>query len=77
MGMDVGKVSKGIKCSVVGCEKQAYKSVNMANIRQSEFNLPLNVSRTRAYLCKEHYRQFKRHTKKLKKFDKWRRMSLW
>lgn len=72
----MGKIGKGVKCSVVGCEKQAYKSVTVTSIRKSNFNLSLDYSGPRVYLCKEHYREFKKHIKDLKKFDKWRRMSL-
>ncbi len=65
----MGRVGKGAKCSVVGCDKEAVRSLSTEKVSSAG----LNVGETRrAYLCKEHYKEFKRETKKEKMLEKWR-----
>ncbi len=65
----LGRVGKGAKCSVVGCDKEAVRSLSTEKVSSAG----LNVGETRrAYLCKEHYKEFKRETKKEKMLEKWR-----
>jgi hypothetical protein len=55
----LGRIDKGVKCSVSGCSRDAVRS--------------LSTKKTKAaYLCKEHYKEFKKKTKKDKTIDKWR-----
>ena len=65
----MGRVAKGIKCSVVGCDKEAVRS--LSNEKVSAAGLKVGTAR-RAYLCKDHYKEFKKGTKKEKMLEKWR-----
>jgi len=65
----LGRVAKGIKCSVIGCDKEAVRS--LSNEKVSAAGLKVGTAR-RAYLCKDHYKEFKKETKKEKMLEKWR-----
>ena len=65
----MGRVKKGEKCSVKGCNEEAVRSLDVAKVKNA--GLDVETSR-RAYLCKEHYKEFKKKTKKDKTLDKWR-----
>ncbi|MBS7605028.1 MAG: hypothetical protein QXR62_03100 [Candidatus Bathyarchaeia archaeon] len=67
----MGKVSKGTKCSVEGCDKEAIKSLSAEKARAT--GLKINEGR-RAYLCKDHYKEYKRASKKDKIIEKWRKI---
>ena len=66
----MGRIGKGEKCSVSGCGKDAIRSLSTEKAKSAG----LNVGSTgkRVYLCKEHYKEFKKKTKKDKTIDKWR-----
>jgi hypothetical protein len=65
----LGRIDKGEKCSVSGCGREAARSVSLDKARAAG----LNVSEDkRAYLCKEHYKEFKKKTRKDKTLEKWR-----
>ncbi len=65
----MGRVTKGVKCSVARCDKEAVRS--LSNDKVSAAGLKVGEER-RSYLCKEHYKEFKKRTKKEKMFEKWR-----
>jgi len=65
----VGRVAKGVKCSVSGCSKDAVRSLSALKV--SEAGLKVGTER-RAYLCKDHYKEYKKATKKDKMLEKWR-----
>ena len=69
--MLMGKVSKGTKCSVEGCNREAVRSLDFGKVYSA--GLRVKGGR-RAYLCKEHYKEYKKATKKDKLIDKWRRV---
>ena len=66
----MGRIDKGVKCRVLGCGREAVRSLSIEKVRSAG----LNVSSTerRAYLCKEHYKEYKKKTKKDKQLEKWR-----
>ena len=67
----MGKVAKGVKCGVIGCDKLAVRS--LSNERVSNAGLKVDGARRgRAYLCKDHYKEFKKETKKEKMLEQWR-----
>ncbi len=66
----MGRVDKGVKCSVSGCGKDAVRSLSTEKVRSTGLNV--GSSEKRAYVCKEHYKIFKKKTKKDKTIDKWR-----
>lgn len=65
----LGRVAKGVKCSVVGCDKQAVRSLPTERVSVSGLNVG---EARRSYLCKDHYKEFKRGTKKERMLEKWR-----
>ena len=65
----MGRVAKGVKCSVVGCDKEAVRSLSTDKV--SSAGLKVDEAK-RSYLCKEHYKEFKKDTKKEKMLEKWR-----
>ena len=68
----MGKVTKGIKCSVVECGKDAVRSLPTDKV--VEAGLKINEAR-HTYLCKEHYKEFKKVTKKDRMLEKLRYKS--
>jgi len=66
----LGRVNKGVKCSVAGCSREAARSLSTDKARSVGLNVA--SSERRAYLCKEHYKEYKKKTKKEKMLDKWR-----
>jgi len=66
----LGRIEKGIKCSASGCSREAIRSLSTANVKSAGLNV--DSSERRAYLCKEHYKEYKKKTKKEKQFEKWR-----
>ncbi len=65
----MGRVAKGVKCTVTGCDKDAVRSLPADKVTATG----LKVGETRrAYLCKEHYKEFKKETKTERKLEKWR-----
>lgn len=65
----MGRVGKGAKCSVVGCDKEAVRSLSTEKVSSAGLNVG---EARRSYLCKEHYKEFKKETKKEKMLEKWR-----
>jgi len=65
----LGRVDKGVKCSVSGCGREATRSLSAEKVRSAGLNVG---SERRAYLCKEHYKEYKKRTKKDKQLEKWR-----
>lgn len=66
----MGRVAKGVKCSVSRCGKEAMRSLSAAKVRSAGLNV--SSSGRRVYLCKEHYKEYKKKTKKEKKVEQWR-----
>jgi len=66
----VGRIDKGVKCSVSGCSSEAIRSLSTGKAKSA--GLKVGSSEKRVYACKEHYKEFKKKTKKDKTIDKWR-----
>ncbi len=66
----MGRIDKGQKCSVSGCGKEAVRSMTAEKVKAAGLNV--NTNEKRAYICKEHYKEYKKKTKKEKTLDKWR-----
>ena len=58
----MGKVDKGVGCDVTGCKNLAERSLSRAEAGNS--GLSLGGDGRRAYLCREHYKAWKKATKK-------------
>jgi len=65
----LGKVAKGVKCSVVGCKEDAVRSISLEEV--SRAGLKASAS-GRGYLCKSHYKELKKKLKKDKQIEQWR-----
>jgi len=70
VGVSLGRVSKGVKCSISSCSREAVRSISAEKVKSS--GLGVRSDQKRAYLCREHYKEFKKKTKKDKMLDKWR-----
>ena len=66
----LGRIHKGISCSVQNCKNEAVRSLNFDKAKSGGLNVAGEGKR--AYLCKMHYKEFKKKTKKDKTIDKWR-----
>jgi thymidine kinase len=66
----MGRVGKGQKCSVAGCSREAARSISIEKVKSAGLNVSGNERR--AYICRDHYKEFKKKTKKDKTLDKWR-----
>ena len=65
----MGRVAKGVKCSVSGCGQDTVRSLSAEKVRAAGLRVG---SERRAYLCKEHYKEYKKKTKKDKQLEQWR-----
>jgi hypothetical protein len=66
---DLGKVSKGIKCNVTGCTQPAVRSVSPDAAAQAKMDIG---GARRAYLCRTHYKEMKKRSKKDRQIERWR-----
>ena len=64
----MGRIDKGAKCSVSGCGKEAVRSISADKVKPAGLRVG---NEKRAYLCREHYREYKK-TKKDKQLERWR-----
>ncbi len=67
--LQLGRIDKGVKCTVTGCSKEAERSIPLDKAKAV---LNVSSSEKRAYLCKEHYKEYKKKSKKDKTLEKWR-----
>jgi hypothetical protein len=65
----LGRIDKGVKCSVSGCSQEAVRSLSAEKVKAAGLKV---TGEKRAYLCKEHYKEYKKKTKKDKQLEKWR-----
>ncbi|HEY7506701.1 MAG TPA: hypothetical protein VH621_03785 [Nitrososphaera sp.] len=57
----MGRVDKGVKCSAGGCENPAERSMSGSKASMAP-DMGLSGSK-RVYLCREHYKEWKKLTK--------------
>ena len=65
----MGRIDKGVKCSVSGCGQEAVRSLSAEKVKTAGLKVG---NEKRAFLCKEHYKEFKKKTKKDKQIEQWR-----
>jgi hypothetical protein len=58
----MGRVDKGVSCSVQNCDKTAERSMSSSKVSMAT-DLILDSSNRRVYLCREHYKEWKKATK--------------
>ena len=65
---DIIRKSKGdaekIICDVVDCENDSKRSISTKKLRKALPDLKLKTEASHAHLCREHYRELKKSTKK-------------
>jgi hypothetical protein len=66
----MGRIDKGVKCSVSSCKNDAVRSISVDKAKSAGLNV--GSTEKRAYLCKDHYKELKKKNKKDKQLDKWR-----
>jgi len=54
---------------VIGCDKEAIRSISSEKVSSTGLNVS---SSRRAYLCKDHYKEYKKRIRKDKMLEKWR-----
>jgi len=68
----MGKIEKGEKCNVVGCNETAIRSISAEKVASAGLDIGKS---SRGYLCKKHYKELKKKSKKDRMIDKWRYMA--
>ncbi|MFC1486673.1 hypothetical protein ACFLRN_03145 [Thermoproteota archaeon] len=66
----MGRVAKGIKCSIKSCDKDSIRSLPRDKV--SAAGLKADDGTRRSYLCRDHYKEYKKGSKKDKLLEKWR-----
>jgi hypothetical protein len=66
----VGRIEKGVRCGVSGCGREAARSISADKVKAAGLNV--SSREKRAFICREHYKEFKKKTKKDKTLEKWR-----
>ncbi|MEM1995362.1 MAG: hypothetical protein QXW32_07840 [Nitrososphaerales archaeon] len=68
VGEALGKVERGVKCGVEGCGVDAERSISRDKI--SGTDLKVAGEGRRVYLCSQHYKVWKKATKKDREIDR-------
>ncbi|MEM2759925.1 MAG: hypothetical protein QXU32_03730 [Nitrososphaerales archaeon] len=63
----MGKISKGVNCSVNGCSNAAVRSLNTNRVKEA--GLDVSSGSKQSYLCREHYKQWKKEMKQSDRDD--------
>ena len=64
----MGKVEKGVACVVIGCPNSAERSLSRDQVGVS--GLTISSEGRRVYLCHNHYKTWKKTTKKEKSLER-------
>ena len=68
MNYIMGKISKGVECSLNDCSSSAIRSINSKNGDSEQF--PISSDSNKVYFCNEHYKSWKKSTKELRKTER-------
>ena len=68
MNYIMGKISKGVECSLNDCSSSAIRSINSKNVDSEQF--PVSSDSNKVYFCNEHYKSWKKSTKELRKSER-------
>ena len=58
----MGRVAKGTKCSVINCTELAVRSISPNKVESAGLEV---VEQRRVYLCRKHYKEFKKKKREL------------
>ncbi|MDE1858168.1 MAG: hypothetical protein KGI26_03765 [Thaumarchaeota archaeon] len=64
----MGRVDKGVSCGVVGCKNPAERSLSREDTGGS--GLTIGGEGRRVYLCRDHYKAWKKATKKSRSLER-------
>ena len=64
----MGRVDKGVACSVTGCANTAERSLSRGEMGGSGLNV--GGEGRRVYLCRDHYKAWKKATKKSREMER-------
>ncbi|MBI3858762.1 MAG: hypothetical protein HY296_00765 [Thaumarchaeota archaeon] len=64
----MGKVDKGVGCDASGCQNKAVRSLSRGDVSGS--GLSVGGDGRRVYLCHDHYKAWKKATKKSKSLER-------
>ena len=65
----MGRVDKGVNCSVSGCTNPAERSISGSKASMAS-GLEVNTSNKRVYLCRQHYKEWKKATKEDREIER-------
>ncbi|RLF17018.1 MAG: hypothetical protein DRJ66_01915 [Thermoprotei archaeon] len=65
------------ECDVIGCNNPAYKTISATELAKVNVSFKVSSNRGRIHLCKEHYKEFKKALRNIKKFERWRIGSIY
>ncbi|MEM2136687.1 MAG: hypothetical protein QXI93_01885 [Candidatus Methanomethylicia archaeon] len=71
----MGRIDRGVNCSIVGCGNGAVRSMSLVEVSKAISNLGLSLGSNaprRVYLCEVHYKAVKKFLKKERMYDRWR-----
>ena len=63
-----GSEETGETCDVAGCSEPAHRAVSAKNVAKAGLNV--KKERGKARLCKEHYKEYKKATKKDRELER-------
>jgi hypothetical protein len=58
----MGRVERGVSCSAQGCDSPAERSISSSKAAMA-VDLGIDTSSKRTYLCRQHYKEWKKATK--------------
>lgn len=70
----MGIVGRGAKCNASGCEDDGIRSLNALKVQDA--GIDLTTSGKKAVLCRKHYKEWKKETKKDRDLDRARHSRL-
>jgi len=62
-------IEKAQKCDIEGCKEDAERSISGKKVEKAGMSLSSDPSKS-SHLCHEHYKEFKKKTKKDRTFDR-------
>jgi len=66
----VGPMPADEVCGVVGCGKEAKRSLSTTKVKEALPELKLIGEPRRVHLCKDHYKQFRKKTKQERELER-------
>ncbi|MCD6485467.1 MAG: hypothetical protein J7L47_10205 [Candidatus Odinarchaeota archaeon] len=70
----MGKIDKGVLCSIEGCAEKAVRSLSLGKLSGIDIR-PLKLKPhkgSRIYLCEKHYKEIRKKIRKMEKLERMR-----